>query len=65
MADKKKEPKLTEAEKEHEAAARGETDVVQLTNGSGERKDVSPSEWESSEAMLRADGWIVMGEEAE
>ena len=65
MADKKKEPKLTPEEEERQAAARGETDMVQLTNGSGERKDVSQSEWESSEAMLRAEGWIVMGEEAE
>lgn len=65
MADKKNEPKLTPEEKEREAAARGDTDVIQLTNGSGERKDVSQSEWESSEAMLRADGWIVMGEDTE
>lgn len=65
MADKSKEPKLTDAENKQQAAARGETDVIQLTNGSGERKDVSQSEWESSEAMLRADGWIVMGEHTE
>lgn len=64
MADKK-EPKLTPEEKERQNAAQGKTDLVQLTNGSGERKDVSQEEWESSEAFLRSDGWIVMGEDSE
>jgi hypothetical protein len=64
MADKK-EPKLTAEEKERQAEAQGDTDMIQLTNGSGEYKKLSSEEWESQEMLLRSEGWIVMGEDSE
>lgn len=65
MAEKKRKGKDEEPRTTNElseAEARGEGDLVILTNDSGEVKKLSPDEWEESKAMLYEKGWRVLGE---
>lgn len=52
-----------EEREQREAEARGEGDLVYLTNDSGEVKKLSKEDWEEQKVILLDEGWRELGKE--
>lgn len=54
----------SEEREKREAEARGESDMVQLTNDSGHVKKLTPEDYEAQKETLLREGWRELGQEA-
>lgn len=63
LAKERKEEDRPQTGQLSDAEARGEGDLVVLTNDSGNVKKLTPDEWETQKETLQRQGWRELGAE--